>query len=148
MIPGEWEILQRTRFLCFLGGNLPEIARRTGLFEKPPKQLPLTSWEATDLLPRFPGDRLAVFASNPPGAGSVRRASDKLTQESKCKIGVVRLTAALFSPSVCYQPFSRRLPIRHPCKASLAPCSPVMVHGADINAAVPCNGGMAQRQRV
>ena len=31
-------------------------------------------------------------------------ASYKLTQESKCKIGAVRLTTALFSPSACYQP--------------------------------------------
>ena len=127
--------------MCFFGGNLPEVARRIDCLKSPKNRYPPTSWEATDLLSRFPGDRLAVFASNPPGAGSVGRASDKLTQESKCKIGVVRLTTALFSPSACYQPFLRRLPIRHPCKASLAPCSSMMVHGADINAAAPLQRG-------
>ena len=102
--PGDERFQERKRFLCFFGGNLPEVARRTGLLEKPQEQLPPTSWEATDLLSRFPGDRLVVFASN-----------------HFCAL--------------------RRFPIRHPCKASLAPCSSTMVHGADINAAAPLQRG-------
>ena len=38
------------------------------------------------------------------GLAGVGRAYCKLTQESKCKTGVVRLTTVLFSPSACYQP--------------------------------------------
>ena len=73
--PGLCVLPEHFHFLCFFGGNLPEFARRIEFFQKAPETAtPHQLESAGSSLSSFPGQHLAIFASNPTLA---RRAASK-----------------------------------------------------------------------